>query len=178
MRRIQITFHSWLVVLCALISMTAGQWGQAQSIGFNSDDTVTVKAERAWEAEESDVIHFSGNFELLAPDWSLRGDTAVVYGSLDDPDRVIVEGNPASISFLLDPDEDATTSEPREQVDGAASIVEYFRSTDKLKMRGAAKLTRKSSTISSEDIEYDIDADKYSASGEGGIDMQFIPDDL
>ena len=153
------------------------QPGFADKLDFSSDDTVTVTAERAWEAEEADVVHFSGKFELRAPDWSLVGDTAVVYGKLDNPDRVVVEGKPARISFLRDDEADAGTTDPQERVDGTAFFVEYFRASDKLKMRGAASLVRKDSRLVSELIEYDVDTDRYSASGEGGINIQFSTDD-
>jgi lipopolysaccharide transport protein LptA len=151
--------------------------GIAGSLDFSSDDTVTVTAKNAWEAEEADVIHFSGQFELRAPDWSLAGETATVYGKLDNPDKVVVEGNPAKISFLRTGEEAGTNDNPEERIEGTASTVEYFRATNKLIMRGAASLTRKDSTLVSEIIEYDVDADRYSAGGEGGINVQFNPDD-
>jgi hypothetical protein len=44
-------------------------------------------------------------------------------------------------------------------------------------MRGAASLVRKDSRLVSELIEYDVDTDRYSASGEGGINIQFSTDD-
>jgi lipopolysaccharide transport protein LptA len=151
--------------------------GFAGPLDFSSDETVTVTAARAWEAAEANVIHFSGKFEMRAPDWSLVGDSAVVYGKLDDPDKVVVKGSPARISFLREAQEKAGIMEPQERVDGKANIVEYFRATDKLNMRGAASLTRKDSTLVSEIIEYDVDIDRYSASGEGGISVQYSADD-
>lgn len=84
-----------ILAICLLIHA-----GIANSLDFSSDDTVTVTAQKAWEAEETDVIHFSGQFEIRAPDWSLAGESATVYGKLDNPDKVIVKGNPARISFL------------------------------------------------------------------------------
>jgi len=158
--------------------------GFTDSLDFSSDDTVTVTAERAWESDEAGVMHFSGKFELRAPDWCLLGDTAVVYGKLDDPDRVIVEGKPARIAFLRSADqktkaqagENATNADPEERIDGTAFFIEYFRAADKFKMRGAARLTRKDSTLVSEIIEYDVDTDRYSASGEGGINFLFHTD--
>ena len=153
------------------------QPGFADKLDFSSDDTVTVTAERAWEADEANVVHFSGKFELRAPDWSLVGDTAVVYGKLDNPDRVVVEGKPARISFLRDDQEGTGATDPQERVDGTAFVVEYLRASDKLKMRGAASLVRKDSTLVSEVIEYDVNTDRYSASGEGGINVQFSADD-
>ena len=177
MPRYQIPKNTRRAAFCCLLScLLAAQSGLTDSLDFSSDDTVTVTAERAWEADEADVIHFSGKFELRAPDWSLSGDKAVVHGKLDDPDRVVVEGKPARVSFLRDGEGD-DSSAPDERVDGTAFTVEYFRATDKLKMRGAATLKRKDSTLVSEVIEYDVDTDRYSASGEGGINIQFNPDD-
>ncbi len=162
---------------CLLTLFLAAQPGYADILDFSSNDTITVTADKAWEGDEADVTHFSGQFELRAPDWSLSADTAVVYGKLDNPDRIVVKGKPASISFLRDADDTSVTTDSRERVDGTASVLEYFRATDKLVMRGAAKLTRKDSTLLSEVIEYDADTDRYSASGEGGINIQFTPED-
>ena len=163
--------RSAFLLLMFLVGM---QPGLADSLGFNSDDTITITAERGWEGDEADVLHFSGKFELHAPDWSMAGDTAVVYGKLDNPDRVVLEGSPARISFLRKEEDD---SDAQEQVDGAANFIEYFRATDKLIMRGTASLVRKDSNLASQLIEYDVDTDRYSASGAGGINIQFNPDD-
>lgn len=163
--------------LCLLSFFFGIQPGLTDSFDFNSDDIVTITAERAWEDDEAGVIHFSGLFELRAPDWYLFGDSAVVYGKLDNPDRVVVEGKPAKISFLRNTEDNTDISASQERVDGTAFFVEYFRATDKLIMRGAASLTRKDSTLVSEGIEYDVDTDHYSAGGEGGINVQYRPDD-
>jgi lipopolysaccharide transport protein LptA len=166
--------HSALLLLTLLLGMHPGIAG---SLDFSSDDTVTITAQRGWEGDEVDVLHFSGKFELHAPDWSMAGDTAVVYGKLDNPDRVVVEGAPAKISFLRVEDENAGSTDIGEQIDGTARTVEYFRATDKLVMRGAATLVRKDSKLTSEIIEYDVETDRYAASGEGGINILFNPDD-
>lgn len=149
----------------------------AEGLEFSADDIITVTALRAWEGEAAEVVHFSGDFKLQAPDWTLAGDSAVVYGKLDDPDRVVVEGSPARISFLRKTEPADGDAVEDERVDGSATAVEYFRATDKLKMQGAARLTRNDSTLVSEIIEYDVDADRYSASGEGGINIQYNPED-
>jgi lipopolysaccharide transport protein LptA len=161
-----------------LLSFLLGhQPGYAGPLDFSSEDTVTITAQRAWEGEEVDVIHFSGDFELHAPDWSMAGDTAVVYGNLDDPDRVIVEGAPARVSFLRETEDGPAEADSEEKVDGEASVVEYLRATDRLIMTGAAHLVRKDSTLASELIEYDVDTDRYSAGGEGGIKIEYSTDD-
>ena len=151
--------------------------GWTDGLEFSSDDTVTLTAARAWEADEIDVIHFSGDFVMQAPDWSLSGDTAVVYGDLDDPERILVKGSPARISFLREADSTQSTEDENERVDGSAAVVEYFRATDKVTMRGNATLARKDSTLASELIEYDVEADRRSAGGEGGVEIIFNRDE-
>ena len=163
--------------------------GFADILDLSSDDTVTITAQRAWEDDEGDITHFTGSFELRAPDWYVSADSAVVYGKLDDPDKLVVEGKPAKIFILRDTAKSTSNShsdsgsdsgsgsgsEPN--IEGVASTIEYFRTTNILKMRGAAILTREDNTLSSEIIEYDIDEDSYSASGKGGINIQFSPED-
>jgi len=177
MSRYHLSDNTRRTAIGLLVFFVGIQPGFTDGLDFSSDDTVTVTAERAWESDETGVMHFSGEFELRAPDWYLLGDTVVVYGKLDDPDRVIVAGKPARIAFLRSTDqkikaqagENAANADPEERIDGTALIIEYFRVADKIKMRGAARLTRKDSTLVSEIIEYDIGTDRYLASGEGGI---------
>jgi lipopolysaccharide transport protein LptA len=177
MSRYPMSQRSRLTAFCLLAFFLGIQPGYADILDFSSDDTLTITADRAWEGDQADVTHFSGQFVLRAPDWSLSADTAVVYGKLDDPDRIVVEGKPASISFLRDAEDAGVNYASEERVDGTASVLEYFRATDKLVMRGAATLTRKDSTLVSEVIEYDANTDRYSASGEGGINIEFTPED-
>tara|TARA_B110000503_G_scaffold36278_2_gene59350 strand:- start:13319 stop:13780 length:462 start_codon:yes stop_codon:yes gene_type:complete len=148
------------------------QSGPAGSLNFNSDDTIMITAERGWEGDEANIIHFSGNFALQAPDWSMAGDTAVVYGKIDNPDRVVVEGSPARILFLRNDDENA---DEQDKVEGAANSIEYLRATDKLIMRGNVSLFRQDSELTGQMIEYEVDTDRYSATGESGINFQFNP---
>lgn len=161
-----------------LLTVLACLHGQlAAALDFSSGDTVTITAERGWEGEGPNVIHFSGNFRIRGPDWSMTGDTAVVYGKLDDPDKILIEGSPARVSFLRKKEENSDRSSSNDKVDGEAVFVEYFRATDRLIMRGAASLARKESTLNSEIIEYNIDTDRYAASGEGRVNVQLNPDD-
>jgi lipopolysaccharide export system protein LptA len=170
---------------------------QTHALDFNTSDTVSIVADNAWEGDDVDVIHFEGNFELRAPDWYMSSDTATVYGKLDNPDKVVLEGKPAKIYFLRDTNAEpgaepatekdeqsaqaglsTTRSEPDlDDVEGSALLIEYMRGSNKLKMTGSASLKRKDNQLSSEVIEYDIDADRYSASGDGGINIQVVPSD-
>jgi lipopolysaccharide transport protein LptA len=153
------------------------QTGFTDILDLSSDDTVTITAERAWEDVKGGITHFSGEFELRAPDWYVSADSAEVYGKLDDPDKLVVKGQPAKIFILRETQDSPGNSDSEPNIEGTASTIEYYRATNKLTLRGQAVLTREDNTLSSEIIEYDIDEDSYSASGEGGINVQFSPND-
>jgi len=152
----------------------------AELLDFSSDDSVIIKADSAWEDATADVVHFSGGFTLRAPDWYVSADTAVVYGKLDDPDKVQLNGNPASIFFLrTGSDADNPTrkpGEPADRTEGTATDIEYLRSTNIVKLSGSATLKRGEDVLVSEKIEYDVDADRYTASGTGGVNIQIKAD--
>lgn len=163
---------------CLLLAVFLSiQTGFTDILDLSSDDTVTITAERAWEDVKGDITHFSGGFELRAPDWYVSADSALVYGKLDDPDKLVVKGQPAKIFILRESQDSASSSDSETNIEGTASTIEYYRATNKLKMHGQAILTREDNRLSSEIIEYDIDEDSYSASGEGGINVQFSPND-
>ena len=158
-------------MLVLLMSLPGTQSGWAGPLDFSSDDTVTITADRAWEAQEPNVIHFSGNFELHAPDWSMSGDTAVVYGKLDDPETAVLTGSPAVILV-------STESRGRVRtVFGEAERIVYNRETNSLRMEGAASLTRDDNTMSSGEIEYDIEQDRIRAGGKEGVYIKAKPED-
>jgi len=169
--------ENWRRAACLLLTVFLSiQTGFADVLDLGSGDTVTINAQKAWEDNEGDITHFSGHFELRAPDWYVSADSATVYGKLDDPDKLVIEGKPAKIILLRDTDQSANSSDSKPDIEGVASIIEYLRTINKLKMRGAAVFTREDNTISSEIIEYDIDKDSYSASGKGGINIKFSSD--
>jgi len=142
----------------------------SDKLNFSEGDTVLVSAERAWEVDngDSEELHFGGNFVLRAPDWFVASDSAIVLGNLENPDKIVLKGTPARISFLK-----AGT----EEVNGTANTIEYYRSTNKLILVGQATLQKNDNMLRSEQIEYDVDADQYSASGEGGINIEVKPKD-
>jgi lipopolysaccharide transport protein LptA len=139
--------------------------------GFSSGDTVTIRSAEAWEGEEPNIIHFSGNFELRASDWYLSADLATLYGKLDDPETAVLTGSPA---FILV----STKSQGRiQEVLGEAERIVYHRETNSIRMEGAASLTRDGNTMSSGEIEYDIEQDRIHAGGNEGVYIKVKPED-
>ncbi len=132
--------------------------GSAQKLELSKDDTVVVRADEAWEEFAGQVAHFRGNFELAAPDWSVAADSAVVYGPLEDPERIVVDGAPARIR-LKQAGREGT-------VEGEGRHIEYRRADDTVSLSGQARLRDGERTLSSALIEYERRGDRVSA-GEG-----------
>lgn len=136
---------------------------QARVTGFTSEDTLTIHSNEARMDEKADVIHFAGDFELRANDWYLSSEHASLYGKLDNPETVIISGSPAVIGVL------AVLKDRSSMVNGSARRIVYDRNTNTIRMEGNATLSRDGHTLDGGEIEYNINSDKLSAGGLGGI---------
>ena len=158
-----------LTPVTILVSSLSLQAAEERS-PLSSEDTLTIRSADAWMDEEPDIMHFDGRFELRASDWFLSSDQATLYGKLDDPETVVINGSPALI--LLHTIDDGKAS----VINGEARQIIYSRSTNSILMEGAASLSRDEHTMSGGEIEYDIDRDHLSAGGEGGVYILVIPE--
>jgi lipopolysaccharide transport protein LptA len=125
-------------------------------------ETITIRADQAWEEETGEeVLHFKGNFELISPDWHLKADEADLFGPLDDPDRILARGAPAVVQINRDD----------EIVIGTAGRIEYNRATDVLTLTDNAELKGEKLSMKSDEIVYDVDAERLKSSGGSGVEM-------
>jgi len=160
----QIVFLAWTTLFAGL-AMSDGE----RLSGFSAGDTVSIRAEKAWEDVAPNTIHFSGHFELKAQDWYLSADQATLYGDLDDPETAILTGSPARIQL-------ETVSHGRlEIITGKAARIVYRRVTNSISLEGGASLSRAGQTMQSEEIEYDIDQDRIHAGGSQGVHILVKP---
>lgn len=154
----------------ALLLLLSGQPAVAVPPSAAAGENVTVKADSAREDRASDSVRFEGNFEMHGEDWSVRADTATIYGPLDDPERIVADGSPAYIRFTS-----TQTGHPKE-VEGTAKRVEYRRDGERLRLSGEASLRRDANTMSSGEIEYSRDSDQFKAGGKGGVRLMITPE--
>ena len=143
----------------------------AEPLGENLFDTISISAEEAIEDELPGILHFQGQFLMQSIDWKVISTLATVYGSLDKPDRIYLEGEPARFQVSRT---DKTQQGP---IDASATIVEYLRHTNKLKLSGQATLKLGDEVIRSTYIEYDIDTNRYMAGGNDGVLIEVPPID-
>ena len=158
MRKLLATITFPLIVLVA----------QAEStLELSKHDTVIVLADEAWEEPDAEVIHFRGHFRLSGPDWSVVAEQATLYGSLEAPDRVVVDGSPALIVVQKSLSEG--------QIEGRSNRIEYSRSEDFVQLSGEAVVSDKGSHVASSVLRWDLAADRIIASGTEGAKMILYP---
>lgn len=142
---------------------------EASSPGDGVLETINISADEAYEDIEPGVLHFKGHFLMQTLDWTLESGQATVYGPVDRPDRVQLEGAPAR--FLIE----HSSTEGQDIIEATAPEMEYLRSTDTLKLSGGALLKLNDEVIQSRVIEYNISTERYQAGGVDGVIIDVPP---
>ena len=130
---------------------------------------ISISADEASEDEQPGILHFNGHFLMQSTDWQLTSEEATVYGSPDKPDRVYLEGSPAS--FLINQND----RNDQGQIKATAQVVEYLGNDNLLMLSGGATLVLDDEVIRSNHIEYDINTNRYRASGTDGVLIEVPP---
>ena len=150
-----------------LIAKSVGAlYSEASPLGGRAFDTITISADEAREDEQLDILHFKGRFFMQSNTWQLTSALATVYGRPDRPDKVHLEGAPAHFRI------DRSAVGEAEGIDAVAPVVDYLRSANMLRLSGGAVLKLGDEVIYSDIIEYDIDTDRYRASGGRGVRIE------
>lgn len=141
----------------------------AAPLGEGAFDLISISADEASEDEQPGILHFQGHFSMRSDDWNLTSDRAIVYGSPDRPDRVVLEGSPAR--FVVK----RTDGAQPDQIVADALKVEYSRADDTLLLSSGATLRLGDEVIRSRYIEYNIGTNRYTASGADGVKIEVLP---
>ncbi|MGI9325825.1 MAG: LptA/OstA family protein [Pseudomonadales bacterium] len=140
---------------------------QGGRVLLKDDDTVVVRANEVWEDAKADVLHFQGRFDMRTREWRILAAQATAYGAVNDPDRITVTGSPAKVWIERTP----TGAESAEIIYGEGAELEYVKATERLLMRGDAVLIEQGNRLTSAQIEYDLAADRFKASGQQGVEI-------
>lgn len=157
-----------LAVLPPLLLLPFSLSGQ-QQFSITSEDMVALRADQAWEAIEPDTLHFAGHFEMRVGDIVLHADRATLYGQLNDPDRLVLEGSPARLSVSQ------TKNDGVKTIQAQAHEMRYERESNLMLLNGAARLTQGDSVLVSERIEYDISTDRFRTEGQTDVQIDVSP---
>ncbi|MCP5145524.1 MAG: hypothetical protein H6978_12005 [Gammaproteobacteria bacterium] len=138
-----------------------------QPLRLSTTDTVTVRADEAWEMDEGGGIVVEGGVRINAPRWAVTADHAELRGALEEPDMVVVDGAPARIRVVL--------AGGRNTVDGHSDHIEYARAENILRLDGAAALDEGGRKIDASAIEYLLSKRIFRTAGDRRVKVQVIP---
>lgn len=158
----------FVVVVFLLLQWPCGLHGD-QPFGIGSEDMVSIRAEQGWEDTEPDTVHFSGHFEMRIGDAQITADRATVYGPLENPDRLVLQGSPARMSLFH------TQNNRVQAIKAEAEEIAYEREAALMRLTGAARLAEGDSVLLSHNIEYDIETDRFNTRGQTSVRINAHP---
>ena len=141
----------------------------AAPLGVDAFDTISISADQASEDVLPGILHLKGNFLMRSTDWHLTSAKATVYGSPNKPDRVFLEGSPARFLVLR------SDTPGKEPIEAIATVIEYYRDTNRLSLSGGATLMLGDEVVRSNSVEYDIDTNRYKTGGNEGVFIKVVP---
>ncbi len=127
------------------------------------EQRVRPEAVTTCSVEESggdDVLNLEGNFEMRGPDWRLTADSAQVYGSVEDPERLVIMGAPARMSLIR---------RNGERASGTGQRITYWRRRELVEVHGDAAFAAGNLAVTSSRIIYDLDEERLKSLGNDGV---------
>jgi lipopolysaccharide transport protein LptA len=153
------------LVMLVFVAGTAA--AESFELGRKTAQTVIARAERAWQSEQGDVMHFKGALELRGERWRVNADRALIEGHLADPERVIVQGAPARITV-------GAADDP-EPVEGFSQHLEFEPRNQIVRLEGAATIIKGGQSITSESIRYLLERNTFAAGSRGRVKVVTKP---
>jgi lipopolysaccharide transport protein LptA len=159
-----------IAIFCSLLWLMCSDTA-ADPLWEGAFETINISADQAVEDEKTGVLHLDGNFTMQSERWRLESEHARVYGKPTQPDRIVLEGNPAHFTFLPDQYDAA------DLISATARQVEYQRRANSLVLSGGASLSQGGETVQSESIRYDIATGRFLAGGDDRVIISVPPRD-
>ncbi len=161
---LRITTCLVLTLSFVLPPMSLAEEAKAEALDVTSGNTqIFIRAEKAWEDEDEDVLYLEGEFHMRTEDWEVRAERAEVHGPVEDPDKIIGYGKPASIRVTLGDNEGQGT--------GYSNRIVYMYQTKMLELHDDARMEMKKVTVRSAAIIYDVGNKKLISGGKQGVEF-------
>lgn len=136
----------------------------AETFTLPAGRPVVVRADRATNDPDANQTTFSGHFELQGADWPMQADEAVIYGPVEKPQRVMIQGQPARLWVARKGVERAVAAE--------ADQIEYLPEQSLLRLQGHARLVEGDRRVmEGEQFEYNLKTRKLSQKGRVRISL-------
>lgn len=129
---------------------------------------LTVIADEATQSERKDQLSVRGHLSIRADDWKIEAQSAVLFGKPDDPQKIEVTGEPASIIYRR-PGAD-------ESLSAHSHFLIFEPGKDRLDLDGKAYVERARQAIASESILYFLDDDTFKTGSKGRVRVVTQPE--
>lgn len=156
------SLFSW--ALAGSTSMAATETSPEGPKGIEAP--IVIRADRAWEGDDGEVLYLQGSFEMSSADWRVTAENAEVHGPVEDPERVVVSGAPARIYFQ---NEGST-------ITGRGGRIVYRYREEVIELYDDALLEGEDVSMASSSIVYDLGNERLRSSGSDGVEVIVRPD--
>jgi len=120
----------------------------AGALPDDRDQPIRIEADEALRDEKQGFTRYRGNVRLNQGSLQIEGDQITVYHDDQQADRVLAEGQPASMQQQPDPE--------KGPVKARANIIEYFKSEERVQLRQNAHIEQDGSIVTGDTIDYFI----------------------
>lgn len=136
--------------------------GAVASISTSSNEPILIRAATAWEDDSGEVLYLEGDFHMRTSEWEVSAERAEVHGPVEDPEKIIGYGKPASIRVTLGDDGEGT---------GYSNRIVYLYRTKMLELHDDARMEMDNVTVRSAAIIYDVGRKRLVSSGKEGVEF-------
>ena len=161
----QCTWCTW----CALVALLSPPEVMASDLPAlePQSNTLVVRAERASQSDDRMLFSLLGALELRADRWVINADSAILVGRLSDPDEIIVDGSPATITVQM--------TDESEPFTGTSSHLEFDTRKEIVRLEGDATVKREHESISSDLIRYWLQRETFVAGSRARVRVVTTP---
>ncbi len=136
----------WLTVLTLVAGLAATPG--AMALPDDRDQPIRIEADEALRDEKQGFTRYEGNVKMDQGSLHIEADRITVYHDQREADRIIAEGNPASLQQQPEPDKGL--------VKARARLIEYFKSEDRIRLSDGANIEQEGSIVTGDSIDYYI----------------------
>ena len=112
------------------------------------DQPIRIEADEALRDEKQGFTRYEGNVKMDQGSLHIEADRITVYHDQREADRIIAEGNPASLQQQPEPDKGLVKAQ--------AGVIEYFKSEDRIRLSQSANIEQDGSIVTGDSIDYYI----------------------
>lgn len=112
------------------------------------DQPIRIEADEALRDEKQGFTRYEGNVKMDQGSLHIEADRITVYHDQREADRIIAEGNPASLQQQPEPDKGLVKAQ--------AGMIEYFKSEDRIRLSQSANIEQDGSIVTGDSIDYYI----------------------